>query len=359
VLGNDTLVDHAARRDNENEIAFCCFKMSGSLIVIFFFCPTPQIVESIPSDPAEYWAWICGELARGPIPCSDGKVINSDGPFSWTIYTYMQLRKAGYRVQIKTEIPEKGVVVSHSSFWQGCESSLEGQFFVEIKPDRLQALSRPDFVIVQSQKDPIIRSNDESIRPSVAFVKSWMQPSLIPRNPSRMARIENACYMGQWTNFLNGKSVPIVSEEFSNLEINFLTPSRERWHDYSEVDLIIAIRSARSFNPFEHPSISVWSKPPNKLINAWAAGVPAIVSPEPAYEAIRCCDLDYIRAGSLPEIIAGTKAIIQNHKLYFDMANHGAERAKEYSDGKIVQEWISLLEDRVRALTQGGVHKIS
>jgi hypothetical protein len=47
------------------------------------------------------------------------------------------------------------------------------------------------------------------------------------------------------------------------------------WHDYSTDDLVLAVRDLTEKDALV--------KPASKLVNAWIAGVPALLGPEPAF----------------------------------------------------------------------------
>jgi hypothetical protein len=65
---------------------------------------------------------------------------------------------------------------------------------------------------------------------------------------------------------------------------------RQHWHDYSDVDVVVAVRS------FDH------NDPPSKFHNAWHAGVPAVLR-ESAYQANRKRDLDYLEVSSADDVM--------------------------------------------------------
>lgn len=55
--------------------------------------------------------------------------------------------------------------------------------------------------------------------------------------------------------------------------------NRDDWRDYSSVDVVLAARDA-------HPDLLL-TKPASKLVNAWLAGCPALLGPEPAFQDLR------------------------------------------------------------------------
>ena len=71
--------------------------------------------------------------------------------------------------------------------------------------------------------------------------------------------------------------------------------ARLRWADYSDVDLVLAVR----------PPIGTHTdKPASKLYNAWRAGVPALLGPEPAFRELYTDTLDYVEVSTVDEALA-------------------------------------------------------
>jgi hypothetical protein len=101
------------------------------------------------------------------------------------------------------------------------------------------------------------------------------------------------------------------------------------------VDVVVSLRSDLS-HQYPH-------KPASKLINAWLAGVPAILGPEVAYQELRESDLDYIEACSLDDVIDGVKRLKEDDGLYDDMVQNGKARAEAFTIESIVDRWAELL----------------
>ena len=133
------------------------------------------------------------------------------------------------------------------------------------------------------------------------YLPHWPQGMLIPRDGNRGDRFENIAYFGkkhelaqelksyQWEEYLCslGLKWHIITEE-------------HRWHDYSYVDAIIAIRSFDKVNTYNH-------KPASKLFNAWLAGVPAILPCESAYQKEGRNGVDYIEVSTFKDAMFALK----------------------------------------------------
>ena len=85
------------------------------------------------------------------------------------------------------------------------------------------------------------------------------------------------------------------------------------------------------------------SKPAAKLQNAWAAGVPAILSPEIAYRELRRSRLDYLEARSRAEALEAIDALRADPSLYADMVSNGVERARDFQPDRLIERWVEVL----------------
>jgi hypothetical protein len=114
---------------------------------------------------------------------------------------------------------------------------------------------------------------------------------------------------------------------------------RVRWNDYSDIDLVLAVRDI----PPEHLLL----KPVNKLTNAWIAGVPALMGPEPAVQAITENSLDYISVTQPADVYCALEEFTRNPDLYGKMVAHGQRRGTDFNDAAIAARWMDAIE-RIR-----------
>lgn len=117
-----------------------------------------------------------------------------------------------------------------------------------------------------------------------------------------------------------------------------ISKSTERWNDYSEADVVVAVRKF-GYN-WDHS----W-KPANKLYNAWLAGVPAILGLESAYQAERKSELDYLEVASYQQLISAIKRLKGDQELRRAMAENARVRAEEVHPGKLVKRWQDFLKN--------------
>lgn len=292
---------------------------------VYFFVPIPEIIQNILPSIEGYWNWINDYISR-----PEAK-FNYDGPFSWTIQTYIFLRLSGFPCKITSLLPEDGIIISHTDFITWDTFPSPKRIIVEIKPDRELKNKFANYVVIQNKNDPVVKGIQR------IFIKSfcidyWPQPSLIPRDIKRGDKFENICFIGNQNELLPElRGLGVIIKNFG---LKFKIVQRKKWHDYSDVDAIVAIRP----NPYDNPT-----KPATKLYNAWAAGVPAILDPGSAYRNIRENELDYLEAADLYETLKQIKRLQNDVALRKAMVENGKRRAKEFTTEKITKKWETFL----------------
>jgi hypothetical protein len=88
-------------------------------------------------------------------------------------------------------------------------------------------------------------------------------------------------------------------------------------------------------------------KPATRLTNAWLAHVPAVLSPDIAFEDIRTSELDYLRARNVGEIVGALKTLIASPDLRMLMMDHARTRAEEFTYERNVGNWIDAFEKQI------------
>lgn len=96
--------------------------------------------------------------------------------------------------------------------------------------------------------------------------------------------------------------------------VRFVSRFQGEWHDYQHVDAVLAIRDC--------PPVVLATKPASKLINAWKAGVPALLGPEPAYRELRTSPLDFLEAASAEPCWSHCRL----HRIWFIPEDDGTRR---------------------------------
>ena len=169
----------------------------------------------------------------------------------------------------------------------------------------------------------------------------WIQTGLIPRDPSRADRLERLVFKGDLVNLDPRFATDRFRDELAAIGVRFDTQpyvhetKSSGWHDYTDVDAVLAIRAI-------HPT-ELATKPASKLINAWAAGVPAVLGNEPAFRELRRDPLDYVEIASPEEAIAALRRLKEQPDEYRAMVDHGAVRAADYTNARIAERWHAFL----------------
>jgi hypothetical protein len=171
------------------------------------------------------------------------------------------------------------------------------------------------------------------------FMPHWPQIGLIARQAERATELRHVAYFGLEKNLAPELRSSAWSQHLSDLGFNWHIIPKERWHDYRDVDVTVAVRRFQDI-PYKR-------KPATKLYNAWHAGVPAILGPESAYQAERKSDLDYLEVRSTSEILAALQRLKDRPDLYRQMVENGQARAASITPVALTQRWQTWLCDTV------------
>lgn len=179
----------------------------------------------------------------------------------------------------------------------------------------------------------------------------WPQPGLIPRDPARGDRLETIAYFGSDQYEPHFVKTDAFQEALRQRKVSFVNRFQGTWHDYEGVDAVLAIRDC--------PSVVLATKPASKLVNAWKAGVPALLGPEPAYQELRVSPLDFLETGSAEAVLDSIDRLRQEPGLYRRMAEQGAKRAEAFQNDALIEQWIDLLEEARERNRQDRAHPVA
>lgn len=276
------------------------------------------------------------------------------GVYVWILQTFLRLLKAGAPVRLVDRAPAAGVVVLHADHLQRVLSeseSPEDLTIVVAQADRgWQPLA--DFTIVQN------RSSSGSTR---FFIPSWVQPGLVPRRADRGTRVETVGYFGNIKELHPDLADPAWAEALGRRGLSWDTRVIRfggndklypgvRWNDYSGIDVVVAVRAPQSWD--------ARPKPAAKLQNAWAAGVPAILSPENQYRELYTSSLDFFEVRSADEVLAAIESLRTKPGLYSDMVRNGQARGREFSSERLVERWIDVLWREIPRRADRRTHRL-
>lgn len=295
--------------------------------VTFFMSDAGAVERYEKLDPDRDW-----EHFGSGIPC-------------WIAQTYLRLRAVGTAVTLSARAPRCGIVVLHAddlhNYFRTPDFS-DGCLIVCVRADR-QPQWYADVEIVQNAHS--------AKEPQVCYLPLWPQPGLIRRESSRGTHLERLVFKGaasechpmfespQWAAFLADSELQWVADRAQWQGPKPRAYNETRWNDYSDADLVIGIRKdTNSLYP---------NKPASKLVNAWLAGVPAILGPEIAYRELRRSPLDYIEAAELCDVIAAVTRLRRDPSLYRSMVENGFARARHFEIPALTQRWQHLLFETI------------
>lgn len=253
---------------------------------------------------------------------------------AWIAQTYYYLKQAGLDCQITERIPNKGILLADRNTLAENYPFLDRVMLICAKSDQEYHPSAHLHIIHNVYN----WYRDRNTLRNPYLISHWPMPGLIPRNKDRLSLVENIAYIGSQTQLdpkLNSKT---WTDALTELNCQWLSNiPREQWHDYSNLDVIVAIRR---FAPQAY-----LNKGPIKLINAWHAGIPIIVNSESGFLAHRQNDLDFIMVHSLEEAIQAVQKLKANPDLYQKMVENGLERAKNYTIQATLEQWLKFFQD--------------
>lgn len=249
----------------------------------------------------------------------------------WSAQSYINLKRLGLNVHLASRcIPGKICIVPFDDLriWDGAFNS----YVVACRYDR----SRPE---ICEQRLVINKLN--VIDKTDHYLPHWLQPNLIPRNADRGTQVETLVFKGIERNLAPLFKTSQFKEKLRAIGMQFVMTSDDsaclfqEWTDYSQADVVLAVRNNTQYD------LSV--KPALKLTNAWLAGCPAILGPEPAYQDIRQSDLDFIEVHTVQEVIEALQRLKNDPALYTAMVENGFQRIKEFSTEQIARHWHHVL----------------
>ena len=276
---------------------------------IYFYLPQKDWLDDMPEQPDVYWEQF-------------GK-----GIYCWTLQTYLYLKADGFPCNLVGTIPDEGIVIAHRDSFPYELRPTPKVLMVCIKPDR-NPHPYAQLQVVQNPQDAKKLKNSY-------YIPLWRQAGLIPRHPERGDRFENIGYFGISFNLAPELKAASWSKPLEELGLNWEIIPKNRWHDYSNVDAVVAVRN------FQKQDYT--KKPATKLYNAWHAGVPAILGKESAFQAERKNEFDYFEVGSVDDAINVLKRLKDDSQLSQNCRKNAKYRSQETNPQNTIKQWRIFL----------------
>jgi len=230
-------------------------------------------------------------------------------------------------VELVHELPASGIIITLSNL-------LPDGFLPQ--RDQFIAAVTADFLPHPGAHVQIVQNAAHARRlPGSVFVPHWPQPNLIPRDPSRDDRFETLAFFGDPSNLAAELSTPAFARELeSRADVRFEIRENTRWHDYSDVDAVLAVRD---FSRARH-----LNKPATKLYNAWLGGTPLIGGRDSAFSAEGQEGSDYLVARSAADCISHVCRLKNDPALRKAIVDAGTARAATRSRDAVRELWQEL-----------------
>ncbi len=252
---------------------------------------------------------------------------------NWIVQGYVRLRgpleRLGLRVGIAERFERGAICVAHRDDLNGYREPLHDCFVVGVRADR----PRVGVAHIEVVQNPLQLQSARA-----RLIPHWPQPGLLPRNAARAARLERAVSYGRESGMPGWYRDPAFHRALAGLGAALEIRDRG-WNDYRNVDVLLAHRD-------ETPAMLA-NKPASKLVNAWLAGVPAVIAPEPAFEALRRSELDFVAAPDAGATIAALAALARSPDLYRAMVDNGLQRGAEFRVEAVRERWMDLFVNEV------------
>ncbi len=250
----------------------------------------------------------------------------------WIYLTFLRLSNEGFEVNICHQIPEEGVVVALTGNLLPNFRPSEGVFLVGVVAD---GTPHP------ACHFHILQNGIHARRlPNSAYIPLWPQPGLVPRDPYRTNTFENIYFYGDHPNLAPELRDPSFARLLKNrLGMDLVIAGSDCWHDYSQADCVLAVRT------FRHARFL--RKPATKLYNSWIAGVPFIGGGDSAFYADGRPGIDYLKCTSVDDVVCALEQLKNNLDFRCRMVEEGMISSRRFTPGAIAEKWKNLLHSTV------------
>ena len=250
----------------------------------------------------------------------------------WIVQTFHILRSLGYPCRLSAVLDPSAINVMHYDDTR--TPDLWRAFVVSARCDR-----DPSF-LAQAE---IVQNLSSVWADNNIYVPSWPQPGLIPRDPARGSLIERLAFFGHEENLVPAAKSDAFRTELARLGMSLVIKEKPAdWGNYSDVDVVLALRGGDSF--FRA------LKPAAKVTNSWLAGCPVIAGREHAYREIRQSPLDYFEVETADGVLASLRQLKSTPGLYEQMIANGRERAQPFTERAVAGRWIEALDGPISRL---------
>lgn len=250
----------------------------------------------------------------------------------WIFQTWAFLQRGGFAAELVHEIPDEGIVVSLARCLPPGFRTPRGLFVADIVAD---GLPHPGAHVHLVQNALHARRLVGAV-----YMPHWPQPNIVPRDSRRGDTFERVAFFGDARNLAAELRDPLWQEQLrretgANLEVR----GADQWHDYHDIDAVLAIRDFHGGRQLHKPS--------TKLYNAWLAGVPFVGGADSAYASDGHAEEDYLMARSPAEVLSRLCSLRNDPALRARLVEKGKGTVRDFTPEAITDRWRKLLAEEL------------
>jgi hypothetical protein len=267
------------------------------------------------------------------------------GSYEGTIFaTMLGMRECGLESEFGSSLPRGRIVIAHPRCLpQRNPLDAWSNYLVCWQQDHMRCdYAHCHIVMNSAQLDTSALSiYDRYLLPGPRHQLHYIpEPSLLPRSRHFSNKFESIGYLGARKNLLPELQSDAWISLLKSYGLFFqILDEPGLRSNYETIDAILAVR----------PSGMQDQKSPHKLWNAWRAGVPAILGPEPGFRDYRQTELDYIEVNNAEEAFQALIRLRDNPDLKRAMVENGFRRMNECSVETIIGQWKDFINGPLQA----------
>jgi hypothetical protein len=257
-----------------------------------------------------------------------------------TIYaTMIGIQAAGIECLFGSDFPRGSVIIAHP---RGFPSRKPSDAW-----DNYLVCWQQDYMRCDYAHCHVVMNNDQTLSSALSKYDRYLfpgprhrlhylpEPSLIKRPDSVGSRFNAVGYLGSRKNLIAELQSPEWFDSLKAIGLSFSIRDAPNGRScYTDLDAVLAVRPS---------GVMVEQKSPHKLWNAWRAGVPAILGPEPGFRDFRKSELDYIEVRTAEEALQALIRLRDNPDLRQAMIENGRRRIHECSVETIIGQWVDFI----------------
>ena len=254
----------------------------------------------------------------------------ANGVDIWIALTYLIFTKNGYKVTIgRSAKPDKINIID--GITTGSEDIRSDCFYVSCRNDG----HFPSLGNVVLHQNLIHTGRKKEI-----YMPQWPQPGLVFREASRENSIKKIAFFGQpKRNLLKELQTKEFKDDLEKRGVEFAIEGKNKggycWNNYSDVDLILAVRD-------KLPSAIMELKPVNKVTNSWLAGALCITGPEPAILATFKHGEPLLIATTAEDILKHIDDLQAKPERFEALRKSALKASADYCEESVFQAWVEM-----------------